>query len=191
MQGIAEHLGVTTPALYSHVAGREDVLDLVRTALVDRIGSFRSPATDWRGWLTDFADLVRLHLAPSATAVMGDLRNPGTVGHIHVGERGLDLLMAEGLSPLDASFCVWLVFRVAITAGPAGEPTFSGFVGDTAHVLEPAAAALPRTASVHQALTSPGPHDTFAFDLQVVLDGIAQLIDRTARTARTDRSDRS
>lgn len=31
MQGIAEHLGVTAPALYSHVAGREQVLDLVDT----------------------------------------------------------------------------------------------------------------------------------------------------------------
>lgn len=176
MHGLAEHLGVTTPALYSHVGGREDVLDLVRTELVARIGSFQSPASTWRPWLEDFAQLVRQTLAPSATAVLGDLRNPGTVGHIHLGEPGLALLMDAGLGPAEASFCVWLVFRVAISAGPAGEPSFSGFVGDTAHLLVPAGDALPATAAVHAALVAGGPPDTFAFDLGVVLDGIAQRI---------------
>ena len=62
MQGIAERLGVSTPSLYSHVAGRGEVLELVRAALLARMQAFASDAADWRGWLVDFAAAVRRHL---------------------------------------------------------------------------------------------------------------------------------
>lgn len=181
MQGIAEALGVTAPALYSHVAGREEVLELVNETLRARLETFSSSATDWRSWLTDFATLIRTHLAPSVSSLMVDLHGPGTAAQVGVGERGLQLLMDEGLSAAEAGEAVWLVFRVAITAGPAQGTDFAGFVEDTGRVLSPATSpTLPATHAVHEVFSA-GPRDTFRADLQVVLDGLEAKLARVAR----------
>ena len=179
MQAIAVRLGVTTPALYSHVSGRDEVLELVNETLRARLHAFSSPATDWRGWLFDFAVLVRTHLASpassasSASALMVARPGPSAAAQAGIGERGLQLLIADGFTPTEAAYAVWLVFRVAITAGPAREASFAEFVADTGKALAPATAAtLPATRAVHHALVADGPHDTFASDLQVVLDGL-------------------
>lgn len=178
MQGIAEHLGVTTPALYSHVAGREEVVELVNAALVRRMQAFASTATDWRGWLADFGAEVRRHLAASATTLIVDMHGPDATVGLGVGEHGLRLLLDAGFTPAEAGRAVWLVFRVAITAGPPRATTLARFVDDTGAVLGPAgAAAFPATQQVHDALAAEGPGDTFDFDLDVVLDGIARRLD--------------
>lgn len=177
MQGIAEHLGVTAPALYSHVAGREVVLDLVNAALGDRVAAAADAAGTWQDWLTTFGRGVRLHLASSVSTLMEDLRVPGPPDRVAVGERGLQLLIDEGLSPEEAAYAVWLVFRVAITAGPEGASSFTGFLGETERVLSPGRAAeLPATAAVHAALADAHRPDSFEFDLAVVLAGIAHQI---------------
>ncbi len=176
MQAIADHLGVTSPALYSHVSGRDDVLELVNTTLRNRLGAFSSPATTWRDWLIDFAQLIRHHLAPSASSLMIDLHGPGTAEQLGVGERGLQLLMDDGFTAAEAGYAVWLVFRVAITAGPAQGTDFAGYVDETRRALLPASApVLPATQAVNETFAA-GPHDTFAFDLQVVVDGLAQWL---------------
>jgi AcrR family transcriptional regulator len=177
MQGIAEHLGVTAPALYSHVAGREEVLDLVNAALRDRVAAAAEPAGTWEEWLTHFGRGVRQHLASSVSTLMEDLRVPGPPDRVAVGERGLQLLIDEGLTPAEAAYAVWLVFRVAITAGPEGASSFAGFLGETEQVLAPGnAVELPATAAVHAALADPTLPDAFEFDLAVVLAGISQQI---------------
>jgi AcrR family transcriptional regulator len=179
MQGIAEQLGVTPPALYSHVAGRDEVLALVNAALQARLDEFTSPAIEWRDWLTDFARSVRTHLAPSASTIMLGLARPEVAGRVELGERGLQLLIDAGLPPTDAAYAVWLVFRVAITAGPEHETVLAGYVSETGDVLAPGSAgALPATAAVHRALSTGLGHDTFPFDLDLVLAGIADLISR-------------
>ncbi|MBX3286447.1 MAG: TetR/AcrR family transcriptional regulator C-terminal domain-containing protein, partial [Actinobacteria bacterium] len=176
-QGIAEHLGVTAPALYSHVAGREEVLDLVNAALRRRVAAVADPADTWQEWLTAFAHGVRRHLASSASTLMGDLRAPGPPDRVAMGERGLQLLIAAGLSPAHAALSVWLVFRVAITAGPEGGSSLVGFLGETGRVLAPGPDhPLPATTAVHAALSAPTAPDPFEFDLAVVLAGIAQQI---------------
>lgn len=180
MQGIADHLGVTAPALYSHVSGREEVLELANAALRHRVAAAADPAETWPEWLAAFAHGVRRHLASSASTVMGDLRALGDAGppdRVAVGERGLQLLMAAGLSPTDAALAVWLVFRVAITAGPEGGSSLVGFLGETEQALAPGRGEpLPATAVVHAALAGPTPPDSFEFDLAVVLAGIARKI---------------
>lgn len=177
MQGIAEHLGVTAPALYSHVAGREQVLDLVNAALRDRVAAAADPTASWEDWLTAFGRGVRRHLASSVSTLMEDLRVPGPPDRVALGEPGLQLLIDEGLSPAEAAYAVWLVFRVAITAGPEGASSFVGFLGETEQVLAPGRSVhLPATAAVHAALAEPVPPDSFEFDLAVVLAGIAHQI---------------
>jgi AcrR family transcriptional regulator len=200
MQTIAERLGVSPATLYTHVRGRDEVLDLVGAALRARLGTFESRATTWRGWLTDFAHLVREHLAPSVSSVLVDLGSPGMSDRVGVGEDGLALLIADGFTPTEAGYAVWLVFRVAVTAGTPDEPSFTGFVREAAPVLDRTpggsadAAAVPATQAVHRALSGGGPHDSFAFDLEVVLDGIERRRPPRPSNARprtpSNRSDR-
>ena len=186
MQGIAERLGVSTPSLYSHVAGRDEVLDLVRAALVARMQAFASEADAWRGWLIDFAAAVRQHLAPSASVLAADLRGPATTLRLGVGEQGLQLLLDQGLTPVEAGRAVWLVFRLALTAGPRPTAALAGLLDDTGSVLAPTTAAgFPATSAVHDALVADGLHDTFDHDLAVVLDGIAARVGSTTDDVTT------
>ena len=190
MQGIAEHLGVSTPALYSHVGGRDQVLALVSAELLRRMTDVASSADNWRDWLADFAAEVRDHLAPSASALMVDLRGPATTVRLGVGERGLRLLLDAGFTPGQAGLAVWLVFRTALTGGATqGAAALAGFVDDTGALLGPGPSkALPATRTVHAALSCEGTDDTFAFDLQVVLDGIARQLDTHAPASHPPRS---
>lgn len=178
MQTVAARLDVSPATLYTHVTGRDEVLELVGAALRTRLRSFASDATTWRAWLTDFALLVREHLAPSASSVLVDLGAPGMSDRVGIAEDGLALLIADGFTPTEAGYAVWLVFRTAITAGTAREPSFAGFVREATPVLGSAAAggAVPATRAVHRALTADHDHDSFAFDLDVVLDGIARRL---------------
>lgn len=184
MQGIAERLGVTAPALYTHVAGREEVLALVNAHLRHTLESFTSPAPTWQGWLVDFATLLRELLGPSAASLMVDLRSPGATPQITMGEQGLQLLLADGFSPEQAAYAMWLVFRLAVTAGPADQTSFAGFMGDTGTVLgQGSDDALPATSLVHRTLAATGPHDTFAFDLAVAVAGLDAQPRTPARAA--------
>lgn len=183
MQAVADRLGVTSPALYSHVAGRDEVVALAWTRVADELTRVGDVATDWRGWLREFGAVARRTLAPSVSSLAAGLHHPEAGARIAVAEPGLRLLMAEGLSPSQAGSAVWLVYRTAITAGPAPAASFRGYLPATGELLaqpgDPRDLVAVRAA--HGALVD-GSQDTFAFDLQVVLDGIAAQI----RTARRD-----
>jgi hypothetical protein len=174
MQGLAEDLGVSPATLYSHVAGRDEVIALVESRLDHAIRGFATEATEWRGWLTDFAGLVRRELGSSASTVLTATRDEASM-RIDVGEPGLRLLMAAGFSSVEAAYAVWLVVRVAITASSGAEASFSRFLEPTAELVDAAADADTYAAlrQVHDDLTTSDVHDTFAFDLEIVLDGIA------------------
>ncbi len=179
MQGLAEDLGVSPATLYSHVAGRDEVIALVESRLDRAIRAFATEATEWRGWLTDFAGLVRREFGSSASTVLTATRDEASM-RIDVGEPGLRLLMAAGFSSVEAAYAVWLVVRVAITASSGAEASFSRFLEPTAELVDSAADADTFAAlrQVHDALTTSDVHDTFAFDLEIVLDGIAARLER-------------
>ena len=179
MLGLAEDLGVSPPTLYSHVAGRDEVVALVESRLHGAIRGFATEATEWRGWLADFAVLVRRELGSSAATLLNSTRDDASM-QIGIGEPGLRLLMAAGFTSVEAAYAVWLVVRVAITASSGTDPSFSRFLEPTAELVDAATdantfAALRR---VHDDLTTSAVHDTFAFDLEIVLDGIAARLER-------------
>lgn len=179
MQGLAEDLGVSPATLYSHVAGRDEVIALVESRLDHAIRGFATEATEWRGWLTDFAGLVRREFGSSASTVLTATRDEASM-RIDVGEPGLRLLMAAGFSSVEAAYAVWLVVRVAITASSGAEASFSRFLEPTAELVDAAGDADTYAAlrQVHDDLTTSDVRDTFAFDLEIVLDGIAARLER-------------
>jgi TetR/AcrR family transcriptional regulator, tetracycline repressor protein len=183
MQGVAEHLGVTSPALYSHVSSRDEVVLLVRGALRDRVAGFSSTARGWREWLTDFARSVRRDLAGSASTLMVDVRGPGKSWRLTVVEPGLRLLIAEGLTPAEAGYATWLVFRVAMTAAVRQHGELNDYVDETAQMLATARGDdLHATQSVRAAMLDENLDDTLDLDLEIVLDGIAKRIARRRRS---------
>lgn len=177
MQAVATRLGVSPATLYSHVGGRDEISALVDAELRERLRRFDPDAGDWRAWLRGFAHLVRDELGPSAAALLTDQATAPasrSAGDLAAGEEGLELLLAQGLTPQEAGRVLWLVFRVALTATPGPRRSLDRFVADTAAVVEPDAA--PATRAVQHALTTDGPGDTLDLDLDLVLDGIARRI---------------
>lgn len=179
MLGLAEDLGISPATLYSHVAGRDEVIALVESRLHGTIREFATDATEWRGWLADFAALVRRELGSSAATLLNATRDDASM-RIDIGEPGLRLLMAAGFSSVEAAYAVWLVVRVAITASSGTDPSFTRFLEPTAELVDAAGDADTFVAlrRVHDDLTTSEVHDTFAFDLEIVLDGIAARLER-------------
>lgn len=186
MQGIARHLGVTTPALYSHVHGRDEVVALVNEELLRHMQAFSSEATDWRGWLTDFAHEVAETLAASAGTLLVELEGPAASIRVGVGERGNQLLIDAGLTPREAGQVLWLVFRTALTARPGRVADLDRFVDQTGSVFAAGGDDLPATRAVHASFVAEPVASTLDFDLALILDGIeARLAAR--RPARPPR----
>lgn len=193
MQAVATHLGVSTPALYSHVSGRDEITDLAHQRLRDRLAEVAPEHDTWDGWLRAFAVEVHRHVPASAAGFLDEVRTAGT-GRVLSGERGLRLLIEAGFSPEDAGYAVWLVFRTAV--GADADRALAGFLGTTADLLpgdptdasDPPADTLAATRQVHAALTADDHRpDPFAFDLEVVLAGIAaRLADRPAPSPSAD-----
>ncbi|MEZ5181734.1 MAG: TetR/AcrR family transcriptional regulator [Acidimicrobiales bacterium] len=172
MQGIAAHLGVTTPALYSHVAGRDEVVALVNAELLRHMLAFTSDAEDWRGWLTDFAHEVSDTLTASAGTLLVELEGPASSIRVGIGERGNQLLLDAGLTPREAGQVLWLVFRAAITARSSRVADLDRFVDRTGSLFAAGGDDLPATRAVHAAMVADPIDTTLPFDLELVLDGI-------------------
>lgn len=89
--------------------------------------------------------------------------------------------MDAGFSSVEAGYAVWLVFRVALTASSGTDPSFARYLDPTAELVAALADPDGLTAlrRVHDDLTAADGHDTFAFDLRVLLDGMAARLERT------------
>jgi AcrR family transcriptional regulator len=175
MARLAAELGVSTQALYGHVDGRDEVEALVRGALRDEVRAAPIEADHWRPWLEQFALVVRRSLGGSASHVLD-----APTADLALGERGIELLLAEGLSADDAGRAIWLVFRLALLAGadPDGA-ALATLLADTGALLTSGDRVAPATAAVQAALAASPDPDAFGFDLALVLDGIEARIART------------
>ncbi len=63
MRAIAEHLGVTTQALYNHIGGRRELLTLMANDYGDLIELDPDDFPSWPDWLRSFAHSLTAHLA--------------------------------------------------------------------------------------------------------------------------------
>jgi AcrR family transcriptional regulator len=151
MQRIADRLGVTTPALYGHVSGLDEVLDQAAAELL--------------GALTGTGVSLRI-----------DLGGPAGLHNLRVAEEGVRLLMQAGFDPADAGNAIWLVVRVAITAGPTSRASVTMPIAEARRVLDPA--ALPAMAEAIDALLATTDLDTFAFDLETIIAGLSARVGR-------------
>lgn len=171
MEAVAGRLGVTTPALYSHVAGRDEILLLAASELISSLEPDLATIDDWDEWLTSWAVLLRAGLGSVGEELLDAIAGELDVSALRVAERGVMLLVDAGLTPAEAGHALWLVARMAFTAGPPGRQlarvpveTARAVIGDDAG---------PAMVEAMDAVVAAGADDSFDFDLDVVVAGLA------------------
>jgi AcrR family transcriptional regulator len=188
MQAVAAKLEVSPGALYRHVGGLDDVARSVTDRMRRDLEREARSDEGWRDWLRDLAVVIREQLGGSASALLGSTdRRPM---RMDIGEPGLRLLIEAGLPPVDAAHALWLVVRAAATVGSADKPSFRRFLDPTRELV---AATDPGDYSalerVSAELADGEPHDSFPFEIEVLLDGIAaQIEQRHERSTRPSRA---
>ncbi len=181
IQSLAAELEVSPGALYRHVDGLDEVARLVAERKRGDVERRMTTTRDWAEWLSDFAEVIRTELGGSTAALLGTGdRRPMQIG---VGESGLRLLIDAGLTPVEAAHALWLVVRAAATTGSPDRPSFVGFLDPTRELVDDGPTERYRALDrVQRDLSEGGSPDSFPFELDVLLDGIAAQIDR--RTTR-------
>ncbi len=186
IKSLAAELEVSPGALYRHVDGLDEIARLVAERKRDEVERRMTTTRDWAEWLRAFAEVIRTELGGSTSALLGSGdRRPMEIG---VGESGLRLLIDAGLTPVEAAHALWLVVRAAATTGTPDRPSFVGFLDPTRELVDDGPTDRYRALDrVQRDLSEGGSPDSFPFELEVLLAGIAAQIDRrsTRRPGRT------
>lgn len=183
MDDVAERLGVTTPALYTHVSGRDEIVRLGAGVVIERGSAAAEEWTDWESWLRGWTTSLRGDLGAIGGELLDAVRDGLEVGHLEVVERGIGLLIEAGLGPSEAGHTLWLAARIAMSAGPSGtSPVAAVAAAARSTALESATSAAsgtmtPAMASAIDAMTDVDNDEAFAFDLDVLVAGVeARLV---------------
>ena len=100
MTSVAERLGVAMPALYYHVASRDELLGLVGTSVLQGIDV---PEVDeWDGWLVAFARALRTCAQRNPRLVNTTPITAHGVVNVALVEGALQRLVSAGFSPKEA-----------------------------------------------------------------------------------------
>jgi AcrR family transcriptional regulator len=100
MTSVAERLGVAMPALYYHVAGRDELLGLVGTSVFERIDV--PDVDEWDEWLLAFARALRARARQSPCLVNTTPITAHGLVNVPLVEGALQRLVAAGFSPEEA-----------------------------------------------------------------------------------------
>ena len=174
LDGLAERLGVTTPALYHHVDGRDHVLQLAATQVISDAAPQLEECADWTEWLEGWATLIRAAVGPVGEAFVETIRTQVGDESLAVAAGGLERLVAAGFSPADAGHALWLATRIACTAGPADAPAISAPLQG----VEQADADPPANVRAAMDAVAADADHGFDFDLAILIDGLSARLNR-------------
>ncbi|GAA2213880.1 TetR family transcriptional regulator [Nonomuraea monospora] len=173
MQGVADALGVTTAALYRHVAGRSALETLVGEAILDRLTLVDDPAEPAAAHLASFAmQLRRFTLGHPGTAqYLQRLFPRGPSGlrlleHqiVALGRRGYDPAAAVTLSSSMATIAIGATVaeqeRASLLGTPAVDEALAVMAGS--ELLRQAGAGIPDHT----------PEDYFVFLITAAAEGL-------------------
>lgn len=117
MRAVAEHLGVTTQALYNHIGGRRELVALMAN---DYGESFELPAesiTDWKLWFSEFArSMRRLLLDRPGMAASLSTRGPTSPNALMFVDRAISQMSAAGFEEREAVMVYKIVVELVIGA---------------------------------------------------------------------------
>lgn len=172
---VAVRLGVTTPALYHHVDGRDHVLQLAATQVISDAAPQLEQCVDWVEWLEGWAMLLREAVGPIGETFVETIRTQVGDESLAVAAGGLERLVSAGFSPAEAGHALWLATRIACTAGPAGSPAISAPLQGVQDATVKPPANMRDAMEAVAAEASGG----FAFDVAVLIDGLRARLDRS------------
>jgi AcrR family transcriptional regulator len=103
MRAVAEHLGVTTQALYNHIGGRRELLALLANDYGDAFDFLPDAEVDWRRWLTAFARSLRSRLLERpGTAASVATRGPTSAAAVRFVDQTIARMQADGFEEQEA-----------------------------------------------------------------------------------------
>jgi len=181
---IADELAVSTPALYTHIESRDHVLRLAAARVVAELEPKLAAIDDWRAWLQQWAGAIRLELGSVGEELLDAVATRVDPGTLQIAEHGLALLSDAGFEPADAGYALWLVFRVACTAGPADRASVGDPVRQARSVLTDDRS--PQITSAIDAIDQADADAAFTFDLSVTLAGLDAQLRCAGEPATTD-----
>lgn len=192
MARVARAVGFTTMSLYRHVAGKDELLELMGDAATGTPPQL-DPDAGWRAgleaWSRGLVAALLRHPWYLDITITGPPRTPGRVAWL---DRGLEALAQTGLTETEKAGVILLVngsafweARVMVEVGGAARAHGSTPYDETVAygaALEPLVTAQ-RFPSLRRALDAgifDDDADDFAFGLQLVLDGVERLVRRRA-----------
>ncbi|MEW2547502.1 TetR/AcrR family transcriptional regulator [Streptomyces sp. NPDC047002] len=193
MRRLAERLGFTTMALYRHVPGRAELVELMRDAAFAGLPAWerQEPREDWRAGLEAWAVAHwELHLRhPWLAATDGSRRLPGP--HVLADyDHALGCAERTGLPPAQAAAVVDLLAGFVLSAARRVHDVLQAErASGVSHTrwwhgqdrLVGHMASYPAIARLGVSGAFDAPEDPFDFGLARTLDGVAALVAATSR----------
>jgi len=174
MDDVAKRLEVTTPALYTHVSGRDEILRLGAMVVMERSPTEGREFADWPTWLRSWTTGLRDDLGFVGGELLDAVREGLDVSQLDAVEQGISLMVGAGLSPAEAGHTLWLAARIAFSVGPSGGSAVGQAVAVARETVGDASEAM---ASAMDAVVDVDNDEAFAFDLDVLIAGIeARLV---------------
>jgi AcrR family transcriptional regulator len=180
MRAVAEHLGVTTQALYNHVGGRRELVALMANDYGESTPMPSDEITDWREWLAVFAtDLRSLLLARPGMAESLMSQGPTTPQALRFVDRAIALMSADGFDEREAIVAYRMIVEFVIAAvqrQEKNEAATSSGGHPNALFYEALAKSdpdeLPYLAHIAVGWDRQSPDETFEHTLSCLLQGI-------------------
>jgi AcrR family transcriptional regulator len=190
MRKLAKELGVEAMSLYNHVAGKDDLLD----GMIDRVfGEIEppSPGGEWKAELRKRAISTRAALARHRWAI-GEME--GRTGHglanLRVHDAVLGCLRAAGFSPEQTVHAYSVqdayIYGFALQQSDMASQTPQDFAAEARRQMrdyEAVLADFPNVVEVVGGYVAEAGYDydsEFVFGLDLILDGLEQLLDPPA-----------
>jgi AcrR family transcriptional regulator len=192
MPALADRMGVSVQALYRHVSGRDEVLQLLNR---QALATMEVPPLDrrpWSEWLLDYARAWRAVL----------LRCPGTISHVDIGgpgsptsldnaERAFEVLVAAGFSDVEAVETFHLLARMifGLVTGELEYEAAARMGNPYRRFYEELASRRPDEVPIMRRLSLvwPGPEEIFDEAVRTLLAGVSSRRRSRQRTTKSPR----
>lgn len=192
MQRVAGEFGFTTMSLYRHVPGKDELVDLMIDTGLGPAPALAAIAGGWRPRLHAWARALWavFHRHPWSLAATNRLRVMGP-HELAWADAALAALADTGLSAAERHRAFLVVIghvrsaaQFSVPGGRGRSLTGPQWAAATAALLERDPARFPALHAVVGAGAAGTGDDGLEFGLQVVLDGIAALVDRRTHAQR-------